>query len=207
VIIPDIRLAANESERWRRQSAGPTSTGPGVIEPMQVTTFIDDEIHEARIEVIDSENRSVVTVIEILSPSNKVPGSRGQESYQGKRREIMLSSSHLVEIDLLRAGTRIFIREHLPPHEYLVHVSRATATKRRRGTVWPIPITKPLPLIPLPLRGEDPDAQIDLQQMLATAYDRGAYDLDIDYIADPISLLTSDQADWARKIVSSRKPA
>src|SRR5687768_5063842 len=45
----------------------------------------DDEVHEPRLEVIDRHERRVVTVIEILSPANKVPGSRGRESYQQKR--------------------------------------------------------------------------------------------------------------------------
>ena len=48
--------------------------------------------------------RLVVTVIEILSPTNKVAGSRGRESYETKRQEVMRSPSHLVEIDLLRRG-------------------------------------------------------------------------------------------------------
>ena len=52
------------------------------------TTLFEEEIHEARLEVIDRELRSAVTVIEVLSPTNKYPGSRGQKSYQEKRFEV-----------------------------------------------------------------------------------------------------------------------
>lgn len=201
-IIPDVRVMASTSEAWRGSPGKGTSSGTGTIEPIEVTTFIDDEIHEARIEVLDAQDRSVVTVIEILSPSNKIPGSRGQQSYLTKRREVMLSPSHLVEIDLLRSGARIYVQEDLPPHEYLVHVSRSKGNGRRRGTVWPIPIFKPLPEIPIPLRGNDPDAMIDLQQMLAIAYDRGAYELDLDYTREPVPPLTPEQSAWAKTLIA-----
>ena len=69
-----------------------------------LTTLIEDEIHEARLEVIDTNQQAVVTVIELLSPPNKIHGSRGRASYEQKRGEVMNSSSHFVEIDLLREG-------------------------------------------------------------------------------------------------------
>jgi hypothetical protein len=81
----------------------PAEPPVAVAEPIVMTTLIDDEVHEARLEVVDRLDRSVVTVIEILSPTNKIPGSRGRRSYQ-KRREVMQSPSHLVEIDLLNIG-------------------------------------------------------------------------------------------------------
>ena len=77
-----------------------------VAEPIVATTWFEEEIHEAFLKIIDRESRDVVTVIEILSPTNKVPGSPGRESFEEKRREVMHSPSHWVEIDLLR-GTRM----------------------------------------------------------------------------------------------------
>jgi hypothetical protein len=41
------------------------------------------------LKIIDRESRDVVTFIEILSPSNKVPGSPGRKSFEDKRREVM----------------------------------------------------------------------------------------------------------------------
>jgi len=205
VLVPDLRVISGETSNWMHRPQGAASSITGTIEPLEVTTFIEEDIHEARIEVLDSENRGVVTVIEILSPTNKLQGSRGQESYLKKRSEVMHSSSHLLEIDLLRAGNRIFVREHLPPHEYLAHVSRATISYRRRGTVWPIPITKRLPVIPIPLREGDADVEVDLQLIFEASYDRGAYDADLDYIRDPVPALTAEQAAWAKSLIANRK--
>ena len=207
VIIPDVRLMTDDSESWRHVTSPTRTSGTATIEPIEITTLIDDEIHEARLEIIDVEHRSVVTVIEILSPTNKVQGSRGQESYADKRRDTLHSPSHLVEIDLLRAGVRIYVREQLPAHDYLVYISRAKGLVRRRATVWAIPITKPLPAIPIPLRGDDPDALLDLQQVLNTAYERGAYDVDIDYTRDPVPPLTAEQAEWARQTIATARHA
>jgi hypothetical protein len=203
VMIPDLRVFPHESNAGVQRPNKSAGSSTSVIEPIEVTTFLDDEIHEARLEVIDTEYRSVVTVIEILSPTNKVQGSRGQESYQKKRAEVMRSPSHLVEIDLLRAGAGIFIPDPIPPHEYLVHVSRAKANGGRRATVWPIPVTKPLPTIPIPLRGKDPDAMVDLQKVFATAYERGAYDVDLDYTRGAIPPLPAEHAEWAQRTIAS----
>ena len=46
-------------------------------EVLILTTLIEDEIHEARPEVIDTNQQAVVTVIELLSPTNKINGLRG----------------------------------------------------------------------------------------------------------------------------------
>jgi hypothetical protein len=164
--------------------------------------LIDDEIHEARLEVIDRTDRSVVTVIEVLSPANKTPGSRGRASYVEKRREVMTSDSHLVEIDLLRAGTRMPTRETLPPADYLVHVSRNDL--RPRGLIWPIMLAQRLPVIPIPLRGNDPEVPLDLQQILNAAYERGAYDLAVDYQSQPVPRLKDEQRQWATELVEAK---
>ena len=54
-----------------------------VAEPVEVTVMFEEEIHEARLAVIDREQRLVVTVIEVLSPTNKVAGSRGRGGSMG----------------------------------------------------------------------------------------------------------------------------
>lgn len=51
-----------------------------------------------------AQSREVVTIVEVLSPSNKVEGSKGRASYSAKRVEFMNSPCNLVEINLLRTG-------------------------------------------------------------------------------------------------------
>jgi hypothetical protein len=200
VIIPDLRIGDAARDETRDWGAEEMAVGyVAVAEPVVLTTLIDDEIHEPFLEVIDRQERLVVAVIEILSPTNKVSGSRGRASYLEKRQEVMASPSHLVEIDLLRAGVAIHTRELLPPADYYVHVSRKA--QRPKGIVWPILLTQRLPVISIPLRPEDPDVPLDLQEVLNTAYDRAAYDLAIDYRREPVPPLTESQQRWAQTLL------
>jgi hypothetical protein len=182
------------------QSSFPIA-GSVVTEPFILTTLIEDEIHEARLEVIDTNQHTVVTVIELLSPTNKIMGSRGRASYEQKRREVMTSSSHFVEIDLLRSGDHLHTRELLPAGDYFIHVSRKD--RRPKGYVWPILLPQRLPVIGIPLKEGDGDVELDLQSVLATAYDRAAYDLLVDYRQEPTPPLTAESAVWANELLVS----
>ena len=62
--------------------------------------------------MVDLADRSIVSVIEVLSPSNKVAGAAGLESFQEKRNQVMRSPAHWVEIDLLRAGVSLTVDEN-----------------------------------------------------------------------------------------------
>ncbi len=52
-----------------------------------------------------------------------------------------------------------------------------------------------------PLRGDDPDATLDLQEVFAAAYDRGAYDLEVDYRSPPNPPLTAPNAEWPGNVL------
>lgn len=200
VLVPDLRVAES---RVRKGPAHGASAGKiQVAEPVIVTTLIEDEIHEPRLNVIDRADRSVVCVIEILSPSNKVSRARGRANYLAKRFEVMTSPSHFVEIDLLRAGKGIEPKEGRPPGDYYLHVSRVQ--DRPKGRVWPLRLPEPLPPLPIPLKPEHGESQLDLQKILETAYDRGAYDMTIDYRAEPKPPLPKEYADWADQLLRSK---
>ena len=111
----------------------------------------------------------------------------------------MTSSTHLVEIDLLRDGDHLHCRELLPEADYYVHVSRRG--DRPRGTVWPILLPQRLPVIAIPLKPEDPDVGLDLQTVLNTAYDRAAYDMVVDYQSEPAPPLTGQSIAWAKGVL------
>lgn len=201
VIIPDLRIIERDTGPLVEVDDGAATTA--VAAPVIAVTMIRDKIRESRIEILDREDRHVVTVIEVLSPANKVPGARGETSYLQKRDEILESTSHLVEIDLLRAGKRVVRSRAISRCNYFVHVSRNE--KRPRGMLWPIFLNQPLPTIIIPLREGDKDASLDLQKVLATAYDRAAYDLQIDYGKEPIPPLDEQQAKWAHQLLVERK--
>lgn len=201
VIIPDISIHEQDRYQSLPSFAGDDDGGVAVAEPIVLTTLIDTEIREPRLMIYEAATRTVVTVIEVLSPSNKVVGSRGRRTYEAKRDEVMLSPIHLVEIDLLRGGAPLFSGPQLPPCEYRVHVSRDE--ERPQGRVWPIRLTQRLPVIPIPLRAPDPDCPLDLQAVLAAIYDRVGYDLVVDYSKEPTPPLSEQQQEWARSFLSN----
>ena len=207
LIVPDVRVRRSNHPVGVRAMAAVAEPADDAAESFEVTTEIDEEIVESFIRVYDRRDRSVVAVVEVLSPANKTPGSAGRRAYRDKRAEIMASPAHLVEIDLLRAGTRAFVLQQLPPFDYLIHVSRASSDGgRRRARVWPVPIARRLPAVPVPLRHGDADARLDLQAVLVAAYDRARYDLDVDYAADPVPPVTGERAPWARATADTAAP-
>ena len=90
----------------------------------------------------DGRGWDLVTVIELLSPTNK---GRHRGEYLAKRHMLLGSSTHLVEVDLLRGG------EAMPPPrrtDYSVMVSRVE--RRPRVQIWPFGLRQSLPLVPHP---------------------------------------------------------
>jgi hypothetical protein len=200
--VPDIEVA--ERREWEETSFTPGGDASQlqVAEPVIATTWVDEEIHEAFLKVIARESRDIVTIIEILSPTNKVTGSAGSISFKQKRREIMLSPTHWLEIDLLRGNRVTPVPRKVGRHEYLVHVSRQG--KRPQGELYPIRLSQRLPIIPIPLKPEDPDAHLDLQSVLDDAYERAGYDLEIDYRGQPRPPLKAELAAWADQLLRSK---
>ena len=153
----------------------------------------------AFLEIRDRRDRQLVTVIELLSPANKRPGG-DRDQYLAKRQEILGSTAHLVEIDLLRGGQRPPVEE-LPGCDYCVLVSRSEL--RPRVGLWPLRLHDRLPVIPIPLRAPDPDAQLDIQAVLDDIYDKAHYATYV-YDGSPVPPLSREEETWARQFVPER---
>jgi hypothetical protein len=192
--IPDITLLESETpRRFRHEDSGGVAVE--TAEPVVLTTCLEEETREAYLVVTERETRRAITIIEVVSPTNKLANSPGRESFLHKRSEVLKSTTHWVEIDLLREGESLSARSLiLRPFEYLVHVS--PVAMRPEGKVWPIRLMQRLPVIGIPLKPEDPDAQLDLQAVLDLTYDRAGYADQIDYTADPEPPLSPELASW-----------
>src|SRR5271157_5036623 len=164
--------------------------------PTQLSLLKQDVEKVPFLEVRDRQGRELVTAIELLSPSNKRSGA-DREQYLAKRRELLRSPAHLVEIDLLRGWTPM-PQEGRPECDYSVLVSRAE--KRRAADFWPIRLRDRLPVIPIPLRPPDAAARVDLQEVLHRAYDGPGYEHFI-YGSEPEPSLPANDAAWARVFV------
>jgi hypothetical protein len=149
------------------------------------------------IEIRDRDGWELVTVIELLSPCNKYAGA-DRDQYLAKRHHLLTSPVHLVEIDLLRGGPRMPMR-NLPECDYCVLVSRVET--RPDAGVWPIRLREPLPPVPIPLRAPYPDAQLDIQQILHRIYDAAGYQ-DYIYRGEPQPQLNAQDAAWAQQLIA-----
>lgn len=152
-----------------------------------------DRISEAFIEVRDTAYRDLITVIELLSPTNKNSGP-DREQYLAKRKLLLSGNVHFVEIDLLRGGTRMPV-EGLAQCDYAMMVSRSY--ERPKVGLWPMKLREPLPIIPVPLKPEDPDAVLDLQQLLHETFDAAGY-ADYIYQGKPRPPLHPEDEAWAK---------
>ena len=199
-LIPDVRIEKGPKRKGPKKHRLAQSVA--VAKPIIIPFLIDDEIEEARLEIRHRESGSLVTVIEVLSPTNKIRGSRGRASFMDKRREIMASEVHWVEIDLLRSGVPSITRPPLKPSDYRLMVSRGD--NRRRGHYWPVSVRQAFPVMGIPLRGKDPDVPLDLNAILRAAYDNAAYDDSIDYRGDPDPPLSPDDAAWVDELLRER---
>lgn len=168
-----------------------------------------DPIQHHTVEIRSAEpDHKVVTVIEIVSPSNKHPGP-DRRSYEVKQTEVLASDANLVEIDLLRYGRRLLPFPELTAMadnlkcDYLVVLNRSTMRQDdwMDYSLYPVKLREPLPCIAVPLAGKDPDVLLDLQFVAGRAYVGGAYQRVIDYVADPKPPLKADDAVWADQLL------
>lgn len=150
------------------------------------------------LEIVDREDQRVVTVIELLSPSNKRPGPY-REQYIAKRSELLRNWVNFVELDLLRGGPRMPM-DNLPECDYCALVSRWR--ERPDAGVWPIRLRETLPTIPIPLEPPHPDAKLDLQSVLHRVYDGAGYE-DYVYRTQPDPPLSASENEWSRDFVAT----
>ncbi|MEW5987214.1 MAG: DUF4058 family protein [Chloroflexota bacterium] len=174
---------------------------PEIAPPLTIPAVEFLEIRLVRVEIRDLALNQLVTSIEVLSPVNK--RGAGLEKYRLKRRRLHQAGVHLLEIDLLRRGSRPIFHSRLPKTPYLVMLTRAYAGSTG---VWPIQLPDKLPTVPVPLLKEDPDVPLDLSLALAAIYDEAAYDLSIDYRQPPPPPpLSEEEAAWVKGLLEKRE--
>lgn len=203
-LVPQIRprYVALAGERTCFDYA-PDSSSPQAM-PVEVLLPIPERARESYLGVRRRETRELVTVIEFLSPADKYVSAAGRREYLRRREALLRSSINLVEIDLLRDGGRLPMGHSLPPADYYVIGSRAR--RRPLADVWTIGLRDPLPTIPVPLAGSDPDACLDLQAVFASVYDRAGYDYTLGYRQPIEPLLSDEDAAWAQSVLDGSSP-
>lgn len=194
---PDVFVSGPDRDGGHAGGAASVAAPARTLLP-EVDTFA-----ETTIEIHDSRRRRVVTAIELLSPSNKDPND-DYRRYAGKRLAYLRAGASLVEVDLLRGGTRPRTIRPLPPADYYVLIARPD--QRPAAAVWPVRLHQPLPEIPVPLAPPDPDVRLDLQRVLHAAYDARSFGKFV-YNGRPDPPLPDADADWARELLAQPSAA
>lgn len=169
--------------------------------PLVVPILDALEFHQVTVEVRDTLKNELVTAIELISPANK--REPGLAEYQKKRQKLMDAGVNLLEIDLIRRGTRPIAHPRLPDSAYLVALTRSFS---RKLELWPLRLQDFLPVLPVPLKDPDPDVPLELGPALAAIYEEAVYELSIDYNQQPPPPALSDEdATWLAKMVASER--
>jgi hypothetical protein len=168
------------------------------------------EVHEAYIEILDRyAGMKVVTIIELVSPSNKKRGA-GRRLYRAKQRETLAGPRNLVEIDLLRRGRHIlrvpsWRAQDLGPYAYLACVNRSP--NRFQFETYPTLLRQRLPRINVPLEAPDADVTLDVQAALEQAYQDAGYVLLLRYGEPCKPPLDAADQQWADECLAAYRTA
>lgn len=194
---PDVLVVSSDRES---APAAPAHT-PVAIKPQVVELPMVEEVIERYLEIQEVATGDVVTVIEILSHSNKST-RQGREQYERKRLAVLASLTNLVEIDLLRAGEPLPMRVSSNGNlgDYRIVVSRSRT--RPRADVYIFGVRDPIPNVPIPLQPGEDEPVLSLNQIVHDLYDRAGYDLAVDYGQPPVPLLSGEDAQWATQLVA-----
>jgi len=190
-VRPDLHV----TETWSPAGQSVIASKAALLEEPEIIHF-DDEFPYRHLEIRDiASGGRVVTVIEVISPTNK---TSGYSAYKQKQGHYLSSEVNLVEIDLMRTGRPVVWATHqgcdlhrLPP--CLVSVHRAS--NPGRGEIYRLPLEQKLASVRIPLRPGDKDVTLNLQDLLDQCHENGSYDT-ISYAQDPPCALTDAEHRW-----------
>ncbi|MBP0017168.1 MAG: DUF4058 family protein [Cyanobacteria bacterium SBLK] len=189
--IPDVGIQRYKGNRNLLEMEDETRDETRAI---TVTLPVPQHIKQSYLEIRDLASQEVIAAIEILSPVNK-RNREGREIYLQKRRRILGSLTHLIEIDFLRGGQPMPIVNDRDRFDYRVLIARGD--RRPQASLYGFNLRDSLPCISIPLQSTDREPILDLQSLFDEVYDRGGYDYVIDYSQNPVPALSETDLDWA----------
>jgi hypothetical protein len=196
--IPDVSVISRKSTTAQTPSI---ATLPTQSEFTVVTIPVPQEMREGYLEIREVATSRVVTVMEVISPSNKRAG-KGREAYEEKRMVVLSSPTHLIEIDLLRSGKPMQILSEIPQTDYRILVARKN--RRPQAQLYGFSIRQEIPKFLLPLESGDTELLVDLQSLLVEVYEQAGFDLAIDYTLEPVPSLKKEDKVWVDTILREK---
>jgi Protein of unknown function (DUF4058) len=207
-IVPDVAVARSPGKPPDPGRVAVLDGPRTEISESSTVTVSSEPLRHAFVEIRDpARGHELITLLEIVSPNNK-QGGPDREAYLRKQQEVLESTANLMELDLLRAGTRLVTNHELIMHiamagaqpDYLVLINRSWARKGHWSDyqVFRAVLTSMLPVIPVPLREGQKEVPLDLQYVLNRAYDNGPYRRGaVDYTQPPQPPLPDTLTTWA----------
>ena len=198
--IPDVMVV----EPPRKLSENQVAYGSLVADEPQTIRVLDDERRVPYIQVVSVESGDVVTLIEVLSPANKI--GRGRDQFLLNQDEILNTPVNLVEIDLLSKPTATYARhfEVNAPEDWRYIISVSRPRRRTSVEVYAVPLRDRLPRCKIPLLPEDDDAVLDLPAILSRCYEAGGYHMLLDYSKpSPVSLSKAEE-EWMEALLTEK---
>jgi hypothetical protein len=190
--IPDVVVQRPLS------AANPTPSNVTVasppVKPITITIPMPETVREGYLEVRNVATREVVTAIEVLSPKNKRAGE-GRKAY--KRSAIGCLGVQLIWLKLIYCVLANQCRFWRMVFKAIIGFWLVNAIAVLPLICMPLICKMRFPSFPLPLRKEDTEPLVDLQELLNGVYDRAGYDLVIDYNGEPVPSLSITDAAWA----------
>lgn len=173
------------------------STAPLYNGVLDVDVQMADEVGEDCLETHEVRTGKLVTLVEVLSPTNKLDKD-GREQYEAKRAQVLATRTNLAEIDLLRAGEPMAVVGRAARSDYRILVSRGH--QRPRAQLYLFSVRQPISQFPLPLLPGEAEPLVDLNAILYALYTRARFNLlnlRLDDTQPPLSPLSPADADWA----------
>lgn len=189
--IPDLIVKSSQAKT--QQPTSNVAVVQSTIRPEKVEVPIPETVKQGYLEIREVATKEVVTTIELLSPVNKRSGE-GRKQYESKRNRVLGSSTHMVEIDLLRRGKPLSVYGSNTKSHYRILVSRGDC--RPQADLYSFNVANAIPSFPIPLKSEDTEPLVNLQELLDNVYDQGSYDLEIDYTQEPVPPLSGEERVW-----------
>lgn len=211
ILYPDLTV----KEAWEGQTAdasGKRTRGSlQAAVPEHLVIVEEEPIRVSYLEIREAvRGGRLVTMIEVLSPSNKIPG-QDRNAFERKQKDVFASEAHWIEMDLLRAGKRMGGHPGVDAHcrrrgyDYLIVVSRGSHRSPRLDLeLFGFAVRDALPGVPVPLLEPDPDVVLDLAWAFRRAYETGPYRKILRYDLPPDPPLEAGDADWARQLLEAR---
>ncbi len=195
---PDVAVvtASEEAEPF---GEGATATAVAIA-PQMVTLPEYEEVREGYLEIRDAQTHRVVTVIGVLSPSNKSPGERRDE-YETKRRRVLATLTNLVEIDLLRGWEPM---EMQPPPKSHYRILVRAGWERPQARLYAFSVRDAIPDVKVLLRQGEKEVSLSLGKLLSEIYDRARYDIRLNYREQPVPPLSAEDAAWADELLRGK---